>query len=1205
MDCIGYIPAPREGHSAALVNDVMYIFGGRTEEATDLGDLAAFRISSRRWYTFQNMGPSPSPRSGHSMTAHGKQIVVLAGEPSSAPRDPGELSLVYVLDTHKIRYPNDQQIQQTPTGERVPGNRRPSGERSTIPQSRGMNVRDPSAGPLEGPRRMISGNRESMIGAPGMTGRSQDPNAANGPPGAGLGSRLPRIATTQAPSGPPPQQQAPTPRTNGISPTVTGPRSKTPTKDGRSFGPPADIARATSFENEAVSPLTRDSPHGLQTDAVNSITNGRRTPTQQPPLKLVGSNKEALEHSTSDSANRSQSRQARRQPSIDSIEESSLQPATQQRSVPLQYDGADDTPASNGIIEGPHELKQSRLENGYAQPQVDFTRQQQENERQHEALVEELEIARSRNAWYISELALAKEAGYEPNPSRGPMLDEKTAQFGTEEKPLIEALIAMRAELADVQDSMDSRVRDAAQQVAEVERQRDAAIREAAYAKAKFAAHGGSRHGTPQLDESARDIGDFDRSNDMGRKLASALATQSDLRARIESLTTELEIEKQAREAAEGTADAAHRRAAELGESFNPGEVESLRVDLHHAERMAREESTQRADASAKLQLLEVDKEDLQRELEDTVNRLEDHTTTLGSLREAVTASHEKSILLETKLDKERRHRESMEQKLLQLRAEHEERTTELETTTRKLRDSEDLAENHANEAEKHRQVLLSGLDKLNSRSFKDRNKMGNDERVAALQQQVESGKVLMRRHQAEADSAADKLRRAEERIASLEAFQEQASRGELTVRKQLQDAVQQSQNLQIQRNEVQKQLEIQQRDVRALSVQHSTLKELLAERTTSDAEPQRSHTLGSPGVRTSTPEQSRSRDLEQQLEASLRAHQETKSTSEVREQEADRTYREKLEQLEQDYQSAVHYVKGTEKMLKRMKDELTKYKTQNARLQAEIEELHRSNSQRAIEHEVPPDWENERQSLRQEIEEMQESVKESVSQLERQMQQVRIELHTVQQERDQFRASNEQAQQYLAQTTQQARADLEQLKNENALLENRAMDAEHKVSFLLDQVGTSVDNYRRQSQQLQSNGNGHNRNLSTNSNLNMGVHSHSGSIGADSALNATAPDNRNSVALDSLASELETLRTQWEGTHRTYRLSSQFDFERTPTSATGGELSDSLASWRKRLDAEEREKEDSRSPVVSPIEGRRVASPRGRHEQDEGSNLI
>ena len=109
LECIGYIPTPREGHAAALVNDTMYIFGGRVQEGTDLGDLAAFRISSRRWYMFQNMGPSASPRSGHSMTSFGKHIVVLGGEPSSAPPDPNELSMAYVLDTSKIRYPPNEQ----------------------------------------------------------------------------------------------------------------------------------------------------------------------------------------------------------------------------------------------------------------------------------------------------------------------------------------------------------------------------------------------------------------------------------------------------------------------------------------------------------------------------------------------------------------------------------------------------------------------------------------------------------------------------------------------------------------------------------------------------------------------------------------------------------------------------------------------------------------------------------------------------------------------------------------------------------------------------------------------------------------------------------------------------------------------------------------------------------------------------------------
>jgi hypothetical protein len=46
LTCIGYTPSPREGHAAALVDDVMYVFGGRGVDGKDLGDLGAFKLSS-------------------------------------------------------------------------------------------------------------------------------------------------------------------------------------------------------------------------------------------------------------------------------------------------------------------------------------------------------------------------------------------------------------------------------------------------------------------------------------------------------------------------------------------------------------------------------------------------------------------------------------------------------------------------------------------------------------------------------------------------------------------------------------------------------------------------------------------------------------------------------------------------------------------------------------------------------------------------------------------------------------------------------------------------------------------------------------------------------------------------------------------------------------------------------------------------------
>ena len=1230
----------------------MYIFGGRTEVGEDLGDLAAFRITSRRWYTFQNMGPSPSPRSGHSMTAFGKQIVVLAGEPSSAPRDPGELSLVYVLNTDKIRYPNDQQIQQTPSGERVPGNRRPSQERGMTPQGgRGFTPQNISNGP-DGLNRQFSGSRESMatpprggpgpgpgIGpgpGPGMNpvGRGQDIGAMNGP-SAGPGSRLPRASMAQPPPGPPPQQQPPPPRSNGPSPVVNGSmngsRSRTPTRDNRGYGPPIDTARGGSFDREngtppIVSPVGREGPkQNSNTRAMSPVVNGRRTPTQQPVQPPMQSSQQTsrFANQTADEeesqrfnpSSRSRSRQNDQDP-MDEIDQLPSAGSQQPRSYNNQYDDPYDHSARNikSQREGPSVISQQlellqtqhqglqshhhglQTEHKALRSEHDGLRGEHEDLRnQQQDLLQELEAAKNRNAWYASEMALARKGGFQPSPSQNPTLDDKAAQsFGDEDKPLLEALVAMRAQLAEVQGSLETHETTAAQEVAEVEAQRDAAIQEAAYAKAKLAAHGGSRIGTPQSENMSRDVTNEDRSTDLGRKLATALATQQDLRAAIEALTAENHNEKRARQLAESTADAHQRRAAEFDQTRNPGELETLRTELHQIGKTARDEAAQKAEAQSRAQILEVDKDDLERQLAEALENTKQHSITFASLREAVTSSTDKTTLLERKLSEERSKREALDQKLLALRSEHEERTAELDDTTRKLRDAEEIATTHAAEAKTHRQAVAAGLEKLSTRSIPKDSGRVEDERVPILKSQLENAHVLVKQNQAAADDAAEKLRRAEERIAGLEAYQEQSSREGLAVRKQYQEAVREAQELHAKHTSVQRQLETHQEKTKALSIQHGMLKDLIAER--GIAENERSRSLDSPASGMGTPDPSRVRVLEQQLEASQQAHQETKTTLESRELEADKTYREKLELLESDYQSAVHYVKGTEKMLKRMKDELGKYKKSNERLQMELETASKARSETTLVPEAAANWEQERQSLHREIEEIQCSVKDSHSQLESQLSQVQSELHATQQERDHHRQtaqSLEQAQQQQALQNSHTRSELDALKSENSMLETRALDAEQKVTLLLDQVGTSVGNYRRQSQQL----NGHNRTLSNISTTSTnpgtgptaaagsapfrsvgggGAHSHTNSSTTDpnalTQTNSHGTDNRNSLALDSLASELETLRSHWADTHRTYRLSNQFDFERsTPTSAIGqGGMSDSLANWRKRLDAEE-----------------------------------
>lgn len=91
----------------------MYIFGGLSAEYHALGDLAAFVIASRRWYTFENMGPSPSPRRGHRMCVRNEKIFVIGGVADNGEglgadeelRVNEGLMLMHTLDTSKIRFP--------------------------------------------------------------------------------------------------------------------------------------------------------------------------------------------------------------------------------------------------------------------------------------------------------------------------------------------------------------------------------------------------------------------------------------------------------------------------------------------------------------------------------------------------------------------------------------------------------------------------------------------------------------------------------------------------------------------------------------------------------------------------------------------------------------------------------------------------------------------------------------------------------------------------------------------------------------------------------------------------------------------------------------------------------------------------------------------------------------------------------------------
>ncbi|KAL7951908.1 hypothetical protein V8C42DRAFT_21961 [Trichoderma barbatum] len=1239
LDCIGYIPAPREGHAAALVDDVMYIFGGRTEEGTDLGDLAAFRITQRRWYTFQNMGPSPSSRSGHSMTTVGKSIVVLGGEPSTASTTTNDLGILYVLDTTKIRYPND-----APGGpQRIPQARRPSDASNP---NRQPPMRDVSnGGGPPGPGDMIVGGPSSInngpatrripsngmepTGSPGLGGPGSPPPVGapprappGGPPGPGNKMQMPRAAANASPSGPPPQ--GPTPAKPGADPSAVGrvrgaSVDRAPTGSPQLASAPSPITREVIPEDETPAPTaTGAHPPGPMSAAGNPV-NGRRTPTTPTQVVRSGSKQGSL--------GGNEPPRGKMRPgnpgSIDSMAEGAQRatPEGMQRATP---DGMQ-RPPPEGMQRGPPEGMQRPPQEGMQRPppegmqrghpegmqrgppegmqrgppegmqraaptrpaspphtikpmSANLNRRSSGRNSQTVALLKELDNARNRNAWYASELELARKGGYVPNASMGPALDGKAVEtFDDEDRPLIEALLAMRTELANVQNAVDRQSIVAAKQIAEAERQRDVAIQEAVYAKAKLAAQSsGSASSTPQPDGERDEFGA--RSADMSKKLASALNHHKSLQTQLESAKSELEAEKRARKLADDTTSAAQKRMADL-EAYKQqtsGEVERLKAELHFSQREAREQSVASAEAVAALELLQVEKDTISRKLDEVADSANGREETFESLRAAIEASQDATAHLETKLEEERTQREKVEGKLTKLKAEHEARTAELVAVTQRLRDAEELAEKHATEARTHREAVLSGLHKLTTKEDSTAHNADAD-RAAALQNQLAAANSLVKKYQQEADVAADRLRSAEERIAGLEQYQEQSSREGVGIRRQLQSALRETQSLQAAHSDIKNQLAAQQLETNAMTVQHNALKDILVERGISPTGAVRTRGLTSP--RTNSPEQqSRLRELEAQLASISAAHEETKQTFAIQAQDSETAYREKLSQLESDYQSAVHYVKGTEKMLKQLQEQLARYKTENGRLKSEVVELE-DRLQAGGDESGSSGWEKERAVLQTQISSLEAELHEAATQLEKGLGDLKAELVQSQHDVDEARTSL---------STQ--RKELEQLQGENALLEQRASDAEQKVSLLLDQVEHSVDTYRRRSRHVVSmnadamtaaNGLG----LGSLGTLALG-HNRNESSEGESIYGDSNLGNRNSAALDNLATELETLRNHWETTNKNYRLSTNFDFEsanaakKEDDTPIGMGMSGNLADWRKRLDT------DSHSDVEKPKQG-------------------
>ncbi|KAF8274017.1 hypothetical protein EI94DRAFT_1768885 [Lactarius quietus] len=1029
LQCTGYIPSPREGHAAALVDDVMYVFGGRGVDGTDLSDLTAFKLSTQRWFMFQNMGPSPTGRSGHAMASNGTRVFVLGGE-SSAGTATDEAALIYVLDTKHIKYPKPD-----------PNAPKPSDSQLTRKISTGV----PSQEPSQSSTNSSSGSQVARgpspfrpVNDPEELRRATSPPIArgqrSGPGPNGPSHPAAAVGKQRRPYGGDDDGEGST------DSVVRDPRARSPPSRTTSPAGPVSIESLV----KTVQPQRSDSP----------LVERERARSPDPPI------------------------QAPQQPNITSV---------------------------NGFTPG-HGTKPGSTGNVTA----DLIRDLKARET-------ELETLRCREAWMTAALARASRAGFvyvNGDGDQGPADDQPK---------VAEAVITLKQLHGRIQASLTEQAHNASLRIGEAERQRVGAIKEAAYCRAKLAALEAASEGDVVRLERER-LAEFER------QLSVTLAAQAERDRRLAQLSDEVALKSNLLEQAEANAEEAAKRASLLEETHVRVLRDHTDVEERHATLDAelREQSDRLLAQTSLAEQKDAELVNAQAQIEELLLSRDQHVRALEQAQGAL----QKATSRASDVDEQtQRTREQVVQYL-------EARMSELESLRTRLTDAENGWAKSREEADAFRALTTTGLGELLDthrylKTDEDRLTRGHGERVQAMEAEVASLRVMLKDATKRLDDAHEdfaqerrKARDSEAEVLGLRtqvtglrtqlgnavsesgrARQELASR-ELELKQKAKDAADAALRLDMLRNylaendivlnndglpakteseSASRVAELESKLVQFTRLQEKTERELqtvsrqkqdaLAQVSTMSTQLDRLRSTQSPGL--------------------IRNGMDENSAIDSRGAGADRTvedversYKTRMQQLEDDYRLAVQLVKETERLNRRMKDELMKQKNLNTSLLTEVDSLRGSSGgaesttrTRANGRATPlSDDGRSSESLRSQLIDMQRQSQRAISEnkdlrlriesLEKDLGTMRNNLVAAQRESDERLSRVEELEQEVEQQRSAlviARGGhdetmLERLSNENNALKRENEQLSHKIGLLLEDDEPAFGRDRRTS---------------------------------------------------------------------------------------------------------------------------------------------
>ncbi|GAA6036042.1 hypothetical protein JCM8097_006582 [Rhodosporidiobolus ruineniae] len=1145
LACIGYIPVPREGHAATLVDDVMYVFGGRGVDGKDLEDLAAFKISNHRWFMFQNMGPAPSGRSGHAMATWQTKVLVLGGESYTSQRadDP---SIVHVLDTTKIKYPPDsarpaqqaqQQQQLPPPAPSSPSSHPPSQlpqpgslssslngvpgapsaagaqRKSSIPVSPDLALRDRAASPT-GSARGLKSSLSSLQGAAvaqtmlngggggsstGSIGRSGIPQPAS-PTGA---SKIAKRATT---SGAPPTRPARPDDAEAFSAgTVPAP--------GAAGGVEQKLRQQVSLE---------------------ALRSGQQQPNQ-------GQGSPQMASLSGFAAQQAQQQQQQQQ-------QGGGEGAPSDAFYVPNSAGSSTSAAAAAVSEEKHRRELADRDERIA-----------DLEKRERWVLAALRGAKAKGFVGASAPSATSDSEEE---GEGEEEGEKTAVLEDvgkreREKKVMEAVVVLKGELAKAKTLLAEQASSLGERFQGAERARSAALQEAAYYRAKVAA---LESASPAAADAAFKL-DRERTADLEKKLAEALSSRSELEAQVARLEQDAEQHSSLHSTAQAQAKEIAQRAdaAEQSHARALADLADLQKRTHGHERSLAEHVEQLASLKSSHATLEADNARFKAQVEEHDQSLSGYLRALEASQEALTAAQARNDDLAASYDKatgeltaQQLRVAELEQQVEKLQVERDAavaRADEADRVLRMTREAHDKTHALASggladllAAHKERQARRTVA---RSRSVDGDSSIAVDEdedalpahhlaRLRAIEGEVSTVKQLHSDAQAKSDALAAELEAVRAREVDLH-HQLGTLRAQLATAQEAHSTVSaEAASHRSLASQHEERARTVQRAKDAAEVKASVLRSLLVDHGLAAPSEDELSTKFAPLSGDESAEQlaqrvqelegraeaqawaketleQRAREQEQEVERLRdeveRARQASRQGVEGAQEERERSEkaREELEQLQGRHQQleathlkAVQYVKGTEKMLRRMKEELTRYKERCEELesperQAELDtlrqqvtDLHAASETSSRQHEELQQRMDQLQAEYQRtLREQQDEAGHKVAELQSEVGKLDQELEKAHAELEETLAVNASLNKELqtalknpgsprsgggasSEDISRLQADLDQalnnaewLKRENATLEQRCRTAESKIAILLDHMeGVQGDSY-------------------------------------------------------------------------------------------------------------------------------------------------